>query len=78
MLCCECCRYTISPNCVKILLTTWAASTVSDAARFDSEFQKAMVDLLRMILGSDSAAAAGGDGGGGGGGGGGSGSSSKL
>ena len=44
------CGYTISPECIKILLTTFTSSSKTSGEQFEKNFCKSMKDLSDIIL----------------------------
>lgn len=44
------CGYTISPKCVKILLTTFRVSTKSSGENFEKAFKQSMTDLYNTVI----------------------------
>ena len=44
------CGYTISPECIKILLTTFTSSSKTSGEQFEKHFCKSMKDLSDIIL----------------------------
>ena len=41
--------YTLSEKRVKLLISTWAASKLTNGAAFEEQFRKAMVDILAVV-----------------------------
>ena len=44
------CGYTLSPKCVKILLTTFRGSNKSSGEKFEKAFKSSMIDLYNTVI----------------------------